>query len=206
MGCGKDVNEELETSWWDLGVDVTNLSNEGVTGSNVDGLGKLWSFVDSDLVRCFGSWKHGQEEVLGLKKNEEGNFGGDVEDDVLRRQCEEEKNCPKVECPKVASEVNEQWRESEVWCDDVWIGGTWIGGTGCDDEKVNEDDGEEGEKQGQQSPKLEVALWLWEEDEIEQEWEWVPMSVVDDEWTPYRQRESEKQLLRDQQVEVLETM
>eukprot|EP00435_Cladocopium_sp_Y103_P061575 s951_g23.t1 len=68
--------------------------------------------------------RHGQEEVLGRKRNEEGKFGHDVEGDVPKKQCEEEKNCQKVECPKVATEVEvpeAMWPEQQVW----WLVEEW---------------------------------------------------------------------------------
>eukprot|EP00435_Cladocopium_sp_Y103_P061308 s95_g23.t1 len=142
MGGCEDVDEGLETSWWNFRVGVTHLSNKGVTCSDVDGGGKLWSFVNSDLVGCCGScwiiqalldgltplhpsnWgpqgRHGQEEVLGRKRSEEETSCGDAEVDAQKRQCEEGKNCRKGECPKVLIGENE-----------------------CDDEKVNEGDGGE---------------------------------------------------------------
>eukprot|EP00435_Cladocopium_sp_Y103_P040603 s1136_g11.t1 len=226
----------------------------------------LWFVLDpsstsprSDAIPHPSNWdpqgRHGQEGVLGRKKSEEGSFGDDVEGDETKKQCEEEKNCPKVDCPKVTSEVdlgnakmtfgiprldptNPETLKStatlanlttkngtnwtEMNCRDPSIENSQsIPMTGCADEKVNGDDGEEGsgdeeeiswlrhaavvlesegserrewsgehvavegEKEGQQGPKLEVALELWEEDEREQ-------------------KESEKLPLRDPTVEVQE--
>eukprot|EP00435_Cladocopium_sp_Y103_P016565 s5882_g4.t1 len=90
--------------------------------------------------------KHGQEGVLGRKRSVEGSFGDDVEDDETKKQCEEEKYCSKVDCPKVTSEVDQGSAKMR---------------TEYADEKVNEDGGEEameGEMEGQQGPKLKVVL------------------------------------------------
>eukprot|EP00435_Cladocopium_sp_Y103_P011639 s2567_g3.t1 len=158
MGRGKDVNEELETSWWDLWVDVANLSDEGVTCSNV--VGQLWSFVNSDLVRCFGScW------ILQALRNGLAPFlilqAGIHKGDMARRKFLDGRGARRgssaatwrATCRKSSARrrriarrsIVQRWqlRESEAWNDEVWIGGTWIGGTGSDDEKVSEDDGEE---------------------------------------------------------------
>eukprot|EP00435_Cladocopium_sp_Y103_P044104 s584_g12.t1 len=123
MGGCKYVDERLETSGWNFRVGLTHLSNEGVTGSDVNGGGKLWSVSNGDL------------EVLELKRSEEVMLDSDGEDDDdQRRQCEEGKKCRRAECPK----VNGRWRESVALCDEDVTGESV-----CDDEKVSEGDGGE---------------------------------------------------------------
>eukprot|EP00435_Cladocopium_sp_Y103_P051457 s4600_g16.t1 len=84
MGGCKYVDEGLETSGWNFRVDVTHLSNEGVTSSDVDGGGKLWSFVNGNLV--YGRWRESVawcdevvtgESVCDDEKVSEGD-GGEV--------------------------------------------------------------------------------------------------------------------------------
>eukprot|EP00435_Cladocopium_sp_Y103_P014683 s3121_g3.t1 len=132
MGGCKYVDEGLETSGWNFRVDLTHLSNAAMKESRARTSMVVASCGRSRTAISLAALVL---EVLELKRSEEVMLGDDVEvDDDQRRQCEEEKNCQRGECPK----VHGRWRESVAWCDEVVTGESV-----CDDEKVSEGDGGE---------------------------------------------------------------